>query len=57
MSASDNETLATGLEDRLALVSQPDYEGAPMARSDYVALLVVTALVPIVLLAVAWVLL
>jgi hypothetical protein len=57
VSASGDEVLAAGLEERLALVAQPDYEGAPMDRSDYIALFAVTGALPIVLLIIAWVML
>jgi hypothetical protein len=57
VSTSNDEVLAAGLEERLALVSQPDYEGAPMGRSDYIALFVVTAALPAVLLIISWVML
>ena len=57
MSTSNDEVLAAGLEERLALVSQPDYEGAPMSRSDYIALFAVAAVLPIILLIVSWVIL
>jgi hypothetical protein len=54
---TENEALAAGLEERLSLVSQPDYEGAPMVRSDYISLLVVAGVLPLVLLVIAWVML
>jgi hypothetical protein len=57
VSTSHDEVLDAGLEERLALVSQPDYEGAPMVRSDYMALFAVTAVLPIILLIVSWVML
>jgi hypothetical protein len=41
------------LEERLALVAQPDYEGEPMTGGDYRAVLAVTLLLPIVLLLIA----
>jgi hypothetical protein len=54
---TQNEALAAGLEERLTLVAQPDYEGAPMSRSDYISLFVVAGALPIVLLVIAWVML
>lgn len=57
MSTKEHHDLDRGLEERLALVSGSDYEGAPMSRSDYRSLLLVTGVLPIVLLAIAWVLL
>jgi hypothetical protein len=57
VSTTDHQNLEPGLEERLALVSRPDYEGAPMTGSDYRSLLLVAGVLPIVLLVIAWVLL
>lgn len=57
MSTKEHHDLDRGLEERLALVSRSDYEGAPMSSSDYRSLFLVTGVLPIVLLVIAWVLL
>ncbi len=51
------EELDQRLNDRLALVSTPDYEGEQMTGRDYTSLLIVGALVPVLLLVIANVLL
>lgn len=51
------EELDQRLEERLALVSTPDYEGQQMTGRDYVSLLLVGAVVPVLLLVIANVLL
>ena len=47
------EELDQRLEERLSLVETPDYEGEQMARRDYVSVLLLCALLPVVLLVVA----
>ena len=52
-----HEELDQRLEERLALVQTPEYEGEPMSRGDYVSVLVLCAVVPLILLVIANVLL
>jgi hypothetical protein len=47
------EELDQRLEERLSLVETPDYEGEQMTRQDYVSVLLLCALLPVVLLVVA----
>jgi hypothetical protein len=51
------EKLDPRLEERLALVAMPEYEGEPMSGRDYAAVLLLCALLPVVLLVVGNVLL
>lgn len=52
-----HEELDQRLEERLALVETPEYEGEPMTRGDYTSILLLCAVVPVVLLLIANVLL
>jgi hypothetical protein len=52
-----HEELDQRLEERLALVATPEYEGAPMTRHDYTSVLLLCGLLPVVLLVIANVLL
>jgi hypothetical protein len=52
-----HEELDQRLEERLALVETPEYEGPPMTRGDYTSVLLLCAVVPVVLLLIANVLL
>jgi hypothetical protein len=52
-----HEELDQRLEERLALVETPEYEGEPMTRGDYTSVLLLCAVVPVVLLLIANVLL
>jgi hypothetical protein len=51
------EELDQRLEERLALVETPDYEGEQMTRQDYVSVLLLCLALPVVLLVLANVLL
>ena len=51
------EELDQRLEERLALVETPDYEGEQMTRQDYVSLLLLCLALPVFLLVLANVLL
>ena len=51
------EELDQRLEERLTLVETPEYEGEQMSRQDYLSLLLVCALLPLLLLVVGNVLL
>jgi hypothetical protein len=51
------EKLDPRLEERLALVATPEYEGEPMNGRDYVSVLLLCAVLPVVLLIAANVLL
>jgi hypothetical protein len=52
-----HEELDQRLEERLALVETPEYEGEPMTRRDYTSVLLLCAVVPVLLLLIANVLL
>jgi hypothetical protein len=47
------EELDQRLEQRLALVETPEYEGEQMDRRDYVSVLLLCALLPVALLVIA----
>ena len=51
------EELDRRLEERLSLVETPDYEGEQMTRQDYVSVLLLGAVLPVLLLVLANVLL
>jgi hypothetical protein len=57
LSMALHEELDQRLEERLALVETPEYEGEPMTRGDYTSVLLLCAVVPVLLLLIANVLL
>ena len=52
-----HEELDPRLEERLALVATPEYEGDPMTRRDYASVWLLCAVVPVLLILIANVLL
>jgi len=52
-----HEELDQRLEERLALVATPEYEGAPMTRRDYASVWLLCGVLPVLLLLIANVLL